>query len=123
MNQWKNTSNVINWFNNIENKKECAFIQFDIKEFYPSITEEIVEKAIYFGKSLIVFDDHKIRTIKHCKKSLLVHNNIAWKKKTMRNCFDVTMLSYNGVELCELVGTLFYQNWEISLTKSIQVFT
>ena len=26
VNQWKNTSNVINWFNNIENKKDCSFI-------------------------------------------------------------------------------------------------
>ena len=30
VNQWKNTSNVINWFNN--NKKDCSVIQFDIKE-------------------------------------------------------------------------------------------
>ena len=34
VNQRKNTRNVINWFNNIENKKDCAFIQFDIKEFH-----------------------------------------------------------------------------------------
>ena len=38
VNQWKNTNNVINWFNNIENKKYCTLIQFDIKDFYPSIT-------------------------------------------------------------------------------------
>ena len=50
VNQWKNTSNVINCFNNIESKKDCSFIQFDIKEFYPSITEEILEEAISFCK-------------------------------------------------------------------------
>ena len=60
VNQWKNTSNVINWFNNIENKKDCSFIQYDIKEFYPSITEEILEKAISFAKSLMDIDNHKI---------------------------------------------------------------
>ena len=60
VNQWKNTSNVNNWFNNIENKKACSFIQFDIKEFYPSITKEILEKAISFAKSLMDIDDHKI---------------------------------------------------------------
>ena len=38
-NQWKNTSNIINWCNNIENKKDCSFSQFDIKEFYPATTE------------------------------------------------------------------------------------
>ena len=46
VNQWKNTSNLINWFNNIENKKDCSFIQFGIKKLYPSITEEILEEAI-----------------------------------------------------------------------------
>ena len=50
-------------------------------------------------------DDHKIRTIKHCRKSLLFHNNVAWKKETTTSCFDVTMGSYDGVEVCELVGT------------------
>ena len=33
--QWKNTSNVINWFNNIE----ITFIQLDMTKFYPSIIE------------------------------------------------------------------------------------
>ena len=105
VNQWKNTSNIINWFNNIENKKDCSFIQFDIKEFYPSITEDILEGAISFAKSLMDIDDHKIRTIKHYRKSLLFQNNVAWKKKTTTSCFDVTMSSYDGAEVCELVGT------------------
>ena len=86
VNQWKNTSNVINWFNKIENKKGCAFIQFDIKEFYPAITGKILEEAISFAKSLTDSDDHKIITIRHCRKSLFFHNNVAWKKKTSTSC-------------------------------------
>ena len=31
--QWKNSANVIEWFRNIEDKKNCPFIKFDIKEF------------------------------------------------------------------------------------------
>ena len=84
VNQWKTRSNLINWFNNIENKKNCSFIQFDIKEFYPSITEEILEKAISFAKSLMDIGDHKIRKIKHCRKSILFHNDVAWKKKLLQ---------------------------------------
>ena len=94
----------ITWLNNIE-EKYCSFIQFDIKEFYPSITEEILEKAISFAKSLTDIDDHKIRTIKHCRKSLLFNNNVAWKKKTTTSCFHVTIATYDGAEVCELVGT------------------
>ena len=38
-NQWKNTQNVIDWFNEIPNKKFYKFVVFDIKEFYPSMKE------------------------------------------------------------------------------------
>ena len=39
-NQWKNTQNVIDWFNEIPDKKVHKFVVFDIKEFYPSIKEQ-----------------------------------------------------------------------------------
>ena len=39
-NQWKNTQNVIDWFNKIPNKKVHKFVVFDIKEFYPLIKEQ-----------------------------------------------------------------------------------
>ena len=44
-NQYRNTSNIINWFQNIANKGNCIFIQFDIEEFYLSITKHILLKA------------------------------------------------------------------------------
>ena len=50
VNQWKSTKNVTDWFKKIDNKKDCKFIQFDIKEFYPAISESILEKAINFAK-------------------------------------------------------------------------
>ena len=50
-NQWKNTNNVIEWFEYITNKHNCTFIQFDIKEFYPSITEKILDTAVAFARS------------------------------------------------------------------------
>ena len=53
------TCNVINWFNNFENEKDCSFIQFNIKEFYLQIIEEILEEVISFAKSLIDIDDVK----------------------------------------------------------------
>ena len=44
-NQWRNTSNVIDWIQNITDKGNCIFIQFDIEEFYPSITKHLLLKA------------------------------------------------------------------------------
>ena len=40
--QWKDTDAAINWFKNIQNKRKCIFIQFDIEEFYPSISKELL---------------------------------------------------------------------------------
>ena len=39
----------------------------------------------------------------HCRKSLLFDNDTAWVKKT-NNMFDVTMGSFDGAEICELVS-------------------
>ena len=48
-NQWKNTTAVINWFKSIENKQHSSFICFDIEEFYPSISQDLLNKALDFA--------------------------------------------------------------------------
>ena len=40
----------------------------------------------------------------HAKKSLLYHQNIPWAKTSATDMFDVTMGSYDGAEICELIG-------------------
>ena len=40
----------------------------------------------------------------HARKSLLFYNNTTWIKKGNDNMFDVTMGSFDGAEICELVG-------------------
>ena len=49
VNQWKNSSAVIKWFINIENKSNYSFIIFDIQDFYPSISLSLFNKKIEFG--------------------------------------------------------------------------
>ena len=118
-NQWKNTDNVINWFKNITDKKHCKFIQLDIKEFYPSITEETLNKALDFAANYTKISKEDIRLIYHCRKSLLFFNDEAWKKKDTDSSFDVTMGSFDGAELCELIG-IYIQSL---LTDSIELIT
>ena len=48
--------------------------------------------------------NENLRIIKHCRKSLLYNNFEPWKKKDTDSCFDVTMGSYDGAEVCEVVG-------------------
>ena len=76
----------------------------NIAEFYLSISEEILDNAILFAQQYINIRGKNLRIIKHCRKSLLYNNNELWKKKNTESCFDVTMGSVDGAEICELVG-------------------
>ena len=116
VNQWRNTSTVIEWFKAIPNKGRSRFIKFDIVEFYPSISEKLLDKSINYAKQLTTFDDKMISFIKQARKSLLFDINDTWIKKggTM---FDVTMGSFDGAEICELVGLYLLDKLSIILEK------
>ena len=77
LNQWKNTSTIIDWL--IKNYLH-SFVIFDIKDFYPSIKELLI-KAIKFSESFTDIPDEDKRTINHSRKSLLFNNQQAWIKK------------------------------------------
>ena len=102
-NQWKNSENVIDWFKKIENKNNYVFTKFDIAKFYPSISETILQTAIRFAEDHVEITDEEKRIISHCRKSFLFYKNEPWKKKDSDICFDVTMGSYDGAELCEFI--------------------
>ena len=53
LNQWKNTKGVVDWFVSIDEKPLYKFVQFDIKEYYPSTKEPLLEKALKFAKEYI----------------------------------------------------------------------
>ena len=40
----------------------------------------------------------------HARKSLLFDSNTPWIKKDGASMFDVTMGSFDGAEICELIG-------------------
>ena len=88
----------------IEEKRKYKFIVFDIKDFYPSIKEALLIKAINFAEKLVNITNEFKVIIKHARKSLLYKNNEPWMKKYSL-LFDATMDAYDGAEVCELVGT------------------
>lgn len=106
LNQWKNTNDVIQWYNKLTDKKQSSFICFDICEFYPSITEELLHKAIRFAESFTTINEQQKSIIIHAKKSLLYNNGTPWCKRNNRDHFDVTMGSFDGAETCELIGLM-----------------
>ena len=79
-------------------------MQFDIEEFYPSNSKELLVKAIKYAKTLVNISDEEINTIMHSRKSLLFNNTDICIKKNGDPDFDVTMGSFDGAELRELVG-------------------
>ena len=103
VNQWRNTDAVLTWFQNIENKDISLFIKFDIVDFCPSISKNLIMNSINSAKSITTTDDKIIETTLHARKSLLLHRNDVWVKKDNPD-FDVTMGSFGGAEVCELVG-------------------
>ena len=105
-NQWQSTASVVEWFKNLERKSKSKFLKFDVVDFYPSITESLLNNSINFAKTKSDLCENEINIIRHARNSLLFKNNEVWIKKSDNdnNIFDVTMGSFDGAEICELVG-------------------
>ena len=97
------------WFKKLNNKGARTFIKFDIEEFYPAITLDILTQSLNWAKQFCDISDLDINTILLSRKSVLFNNDDVWVKKNNLECFDVTMGSYDGAQICELVG-LFILN-------------
>ena len=101
--QWKNTKSTLEWFTNLANKNTLNFIQFDIKDFYPSINSDLLNQSISFARQYTDISKEQENIILSCRKSILVYSGEIWEKTQNKN-FDVTQGSYDGAEICELVG-------------------
>ena len=96
----------------------CSFIQFVIIEFYPSIIDYILHQALKFAKQHTNIDKNDLLIMNYCHKSFLLSDNKTWKKKLADSCFDVTMVDFEGAEICELVGLYVHSKIEKILPKS-----
>ena len=103
LNQWKNTDSVLNWFKMIENKKKKSFIVFDVVNFYPTISSDLLRAALEWARNFIDISDQEIDIILQTKKSFLFSKGAPWSKKGDCN-FDVAMGSFDGAESCDIVG-------------------
>ena len=86
--QWQNTKEVLQWFLQLENKNQAKFIQFDVVDFYPSITSELLESALNFGSNHVNIQ----RTIILDSKNVLLYSEESpWVKNGENSLFDITM--------------------------------
>ena len=113
LNQWKNTNEVITWFNK-ERTEKCKFLQFDVVSFYPSISKQLFNRALDYARTITQITDDELKIVEHSRNSFIFGpSGSSWSKKN--GTFDVTMGSFDGAEVCELVG--------LFLLKKITGFT
>ena len=75
VNQWKNSQSVINWLKKIERKSRYNFVSFNIVDYYPSIREALLNKAISWARTLVNIPDEHLTIIMHARKSVLFNFN------------------------------------------------
>lgn len=79
-------------------EKIYALVQFDISNFYPSITGEFVMNSIKLVRNDCNFSKKKeIQLIKKAQKSMLYPNGCIWTKKSNQE-FNIAMGAYNFVD-------------------------
>ena len=79
--QWKNMKSVIDWFRNIKNKQQHSFICFDIVDFYPSISQNLLSRALNFTSNLDDITSNEEDIIMQAKTSFILHKDQPWEKK------------------------------------------
>ena len=104
-------------FKAIKNKKHHSFICFNIEEFYLSISQYLLNRALDFASAYNNITDNKRNIITHAKQSILVHKQQPWQNKG-DTTFDVTMGSYDGAETCKLEG-----NFLLSQLQNLNINT
>ena len=76
------------------------------KDFYPTITKELLSKRLSFAETKVQITDDDKKIIHHSRKSQLFDRGNTWMKKG-GHLVDVAMGAYDSAEVCELV-VLFY---------------
>ena len=105
LNLWESTDQATKWFNELPTDEVLSFLIYDIENFFPTITEEVLLKALEFAKQYFPIPPEDIAIILQARKSFLFSDGQAWIKKDQNgNLFDVTQGSFDSCQICELVG-------------------
>ena len=89
---------MINWFKSISNKTKARFIKLDIVEFYPSITEKLLD-VIFYAQTLTIIPDEKFNLLNKLENPYFLPD-----EKRENALSDVTMGSQDRAEVCEVIG-------------------
>ena len=86
------------------------------------ITGNLLKKALTFAEAHTLLLDEDKAITKHARKSLLFNDQQTWIKRDS-GLFDVTMIAYDGAEVCELIGKyLLYELSKLYAKKDIGLY-
>ena len=117
--QWKNTQSVIDWYINIRGKRNSSFAEFDIENFYLSITLELLNNAIKFANQKCTLSKNDLSITMQSRQTLLFYGKQPWLKETVIENFDVPLGCYDGAEVCKLVGCYILNQLSTVMRKEI----
>ena len=93
LSEWKNTTEVINWFENIDEKHLHTFTIFDMR-LVPVSKRNFIEKRQQFAAEHTDINKNNFEIMFHARNLLLFNSNQPWVKRDS-NTFDVTMGAYD----------------------------
>ena len=99
INQWKNTSSVITWFEKITHKQTSSFICFDVENVYPSISSNLFKETIKFPRQFIHISDDDLSIIMQARKTLVFEGTPSCIKKSGDEDLDLLMGCFDGCEI------------------------
>ena len=77
---------------------------YECLSVYVCIYVYLLIDAIDFARQYTNISEQEKYVILHSRKSLLFDNEQPWSKRNNSSLFYITMGSYDGAEICELVG-------------------
>ena len=82
-----------------------------IVNFYPSINIKLLKNALEWAEQYVEISESDKNIIIQARKSVLNFEGSPWTKK---NCpdFDVPMGSYDGADVCDIVGLFLLSELE-----------
>ena len=87
VNQWNSTGKVTDWFKNLQIRKNTTFLTFDVINFYPSITSELLNNALSFAQQHTNISKLEMDIILQSKNTLLYHEDQPWQKANTESLF------------------------------------
>ena len=69
---WKNTDSVVNWYENLSDKKNLKFIQFDVSEYYGKLSKVLFTEAVDWATQFTNIDEKERKVIFESKQSMLL---------------------------------------------------